>query len=166
MKLYLLRHGSASDVAASDEERELTREGREEARIAGAALAKLGAKPSCILSSPLVRARQTAEIAAMELKFSKDIELIDELQNGVATVSLLKALKSCVSDGEILLVGHMPSLSEHLVALIGARNAQGVPLGKASVACIELEPLRTGAGHLRWLMRQRQLRQIADRQAT
>lgn len=64
MKLYLLRHGTASDLASSDAERELTREGEEEAQIAGSALAELGVKPSHILSSPLARARQTAEIAA------------------------------------------------------------------------------------------------------
>jgi len=69
MKLYLLRHATAVDVALSDAERELTREGREEARIAGAALAELGVKVSHILTSPLVRARQTAEIVAKVLKF-------------------------------------------------------------------------------------------------
>lgn len=163
MKLYLLRHATASDVAPSDAGRELTREGKEEARIAGKALAQLGVKASHVLSSPLMRARQTAEIAAEMLKFTGHVGLIDELQNDTPTASLLKALKSCVSDSEVLLVGHMPSLSEHLAVLIGAGNAQGLPLGKASVALVELEQLRAGHGHLRWLMRQKQLREIADR---
>lgn len=162
MKLYLLRHASASDVAPSDAARELTREGRDEARVAGAALAELGVKPSHILSSPLVRARQTAEIAAEAMKFPDDVEPLDELANGASTPSLLKALRSYASAGEVLLVGHMPSLAEHLAALIGAENAQGFPLGKASVACIELEQLRAGTGQLRWLLRQKQLRAIAD----
>jgi phosphohistidine phosphatase len=163
MKLYLVRHATASDVAASDAERELTREGRDEARVAGKALAKLGVKPARILSSPLVRARQTAEIAAKALEFSGEVESLDELANSTSTASLLKALKSHASDGEILLVGHMPSLAEHLAALVGAGSPQGFPLGKAGVACIELEQLRAGTGQLRWLMRQRQLREIADR---
>jgi phosphohistidine phosphatase len=163
MKLYFLRHATATDVAPSDEARELTREGRDEARIAGNALAKLGIIPSYIFSSPLVRARETAEIVAEALKFSKGIALIDELQNGTPTVSLLKALKACVSDSEILLVGHMPSLSEHLAVVIGSENAQGLPMGKGSVAHVEMERLRPGAGHLRWLMRQKQLREIAER---
>ena len=161
MRLYFLRHATATDVASSDEERELTQEGREEARAAGAALAKLGAKPSHILSSPLVRARQTAQIAAKALKFSKDIELADELENGISTAALLKALQSYASDGSVLLVGHMPSLSEHLAALIGSEDAQNLPMGKGSVACVEIEPLRVGAGQLRWLMRQKQLRLVA-----
>ena len=160
MKLYLIRHATASDTAASDAERELTNEGREEARVAGAALAELGAKPKHIISSPLVRARQTAEIVAKALSFSGQVEILDELENGTTTVSLVKALKPRDSADEILLVGHIPSLSEHLAALIGAKNAEGLPLGKASVACVELERLRIGTGQLRWLMRQGQLREM------
>jgi phosphohistidine phosphatase len=161
MKLYLLRHASASDVAPSDAARELTREGREEARIAGAALAELGVKPSHILSSPLLRACQTAEIAAEALKFPGHVDPLDELANSASTPSLLKALRPYASAGEILLVGHMPSLAEHLAAMIGADNAQAFPMGKASVACVELEQLRAGTAQLRWLMRQKQLRTIA-----
>ena len=160
MKLYLLRHASASDIAASDAARELTNEGREEARIAGAALTELGAKPKHIFSSPLVRARQTAEIVAKALSFSGKVEILEELENGTTTGSLLKALKPCESANEILLVGHIPSLSDHLAALIGAKSAEGLPLGKGSVACVELEQLRIGAGQLRWLMRQKQLREL------
>ena len=161
MKLYLLRHATATDVAPNDEARELTRDGKEEARIAGEALAQLGIKPSYVLSSPLVRARQTAEIAAKALKFSKEIKLIEELENNASTTALLKGLRSCASDSEILLVGHMPSLAEHLAAFIGAESADGLALGKGGVAYVELEPLRAGAGQLRWLMRQKQLREVA-----
>jgi phosphohistidine phosphatase len=163
MKLYLLRHATAVDVAPSDSERELTREGREEAQIVGAALAELGVRLSRILSSSLLRARQTAEIAAKVLKFPGDVEFLEELVNNTTTPALLKALKPMAADSEILLVGHMPALSEHLAALIGAESAQAFPLGKASVACIELEHLRAGTGQLRWLMRQKQLREIAAR---
>ena len=162
MKLYLLRHATASDAALSDEKRELTREGQQEARIAGEALAKLGAKPISILSSPLVRARQTAEIAAKALKFSKDIQLIDELKNGSSTAFLLKALKACGSDGEVVMVGHMPSLAEHLAAFIGAESAHSLAVGKGGVACVELEGLRVGTGQLRWLMRLQQLRAVTE----
>ncbi|MGA2602813.1 MAG: phosphohistidine phosphatase SixA [Verrucomicrobiia bacterium] len=162
MKLYLVRHASASDIATSDAERELMREGREEARIVGAALAELGVKPASVLSSPLKRARQTAEIIAQELKFSGECEAHDELGNGSTTPSLLKALRPYASLGEIILVGHMPSLSEHLATLIGGGKAEGLALGKGGVACVELDQLRAGAGQLRWLMRQKQLRQICS----
>jgi phosphohistidine phosphatase len=160
MRLYLLRHGTASDVAPTDAERELTRDGEDEAQVAGLALAKLGVKLTHVLSSPLVRARQTAEIAAAAMKFRGEVELVDELTNGTSTPALLKALQPYSSEDEILLVGHMPSLSEHLAALIGSKSPQGLPLGKGSVACVEASELRPGHGQLRWLMRQKQLRQV------
>lgn len=162
MRLHFLRHATASDTAASDARRELTKDGEQEARIAGAALAELGVNPTHILSSPLVRARQTAEIAARKLKFSGDVELIEELENEASTVALVRRLKSCGDPNEILLVGHMPSLSMHIAALIGAESAQGLPLGKGGVACVELEDWRIGTGQLRWLMRQNQLRELAS----
>ena len=161
MKLYFLRHATASEIAVSDAERELTKEGEQEAHIAGAALVELGVKPAHVLSSPLLRTCRTAEIAAKELKFSSDVELIDELKNDTSTNALVKRLKSCGRPNEILLVGHMPSLSVHIAALIGAQRAQGLPLGTASVACVELPDLRMGTGQLRWLMQQKQLRKIA-----
>jgi phosphohistidine phosphatase len=160
MRLYLLRHGTASDAAPSDAERELTREGEEEAQIAGLALAKLGVKLSRVLCSPLLRARQTAEVAARAMKSKGQVELVDELTNGTSTPTLLKMLQSYSPEEEILLVGHMPSLSEHLAALIGSKSPQGLPLGKGSVACIDVDELRPGRGQLRWLMRQKQLRQV------
>ena len=158
MKLYFLRHATASDVAPSDAERELTREGREEARIAGVALAKLGAKPNQVLTSPLVRARQTAELAAVELKFSDEVAVFDELRNGRSTAVLLRALKQFEGARELLLVGHMPSLADHVADLIGAANPAGLALGKGSLACIELVELRSAKGELRWFLRQKQLR--------
>ena len=164
MRLYLLRHASASDSAPSDAERKLTKEGEEEARIAGAALAELGVKPTHIFSSPLVRARQTAQIAAKALKFAGDVDVLDELQNDSSTVQLLKALKSFDVAGDFLLVGHAPSVSQHLTVLMGTDNAKGFPFGKGSLACLELEQLQVGAGQLRWFMRQKQLRAIAKRQ--
>ena len=160
MRLYFLRHASASDTAPSDAERKLTKEGEEESRIAGAALAELSVKPTHLFSSPLLRARQTAEIAAKELKFSGRTEILDELTNG-ATGALLKALRPYGDATELLLVGHMPSLAEHIAALIDAQSAGGLPLGKGSIACVELPGLQIGTGQLRWLMQQKQLAKIA-----
>ena len=161
MRLCLLRHGSASDIAPSDAERKLTKEGEEESRIAGAALAALGVKPAHIFSSPLHRARQTAEIAARELKLSGRLGILDELLNDTSTPALLKTLKVYGVAHELLLVGHMPSLVEHVAALIDARSANGFALGKGGVACVEIEVWRIGHGQLRWLMCQKQLAKIS-----
>ncbi len=161
MKLYFLRHATASDNAPSDAERKLTREGEEESRIAGAALVELGVAPGHILSSPLVRAVQTARLAAKAMDFRDEIEEIDELTNDSSTPDLLLALKPYSRDRELLLVGHMPSLAEHIAACIGVRDSGGLALGKGSVTCVEMKDLRIGQGSLRWLMRQKQLSVIA-----
>ncbi len=160
MKLYLLRHATAVDIASSDAARELTKEGREEARIAGAALAKLDAQIDHILTSPLVRAQQTAELAGKVLDFKGEIEVLAELENGHSTAELLRALRAVGKANGLVLVGHMPDLAGHLATLIGAEDAGNLTLGKGSVACVELETLRAGRGQLRWLMRQKQLAEI------
>jgi phosphohistidine phosphatase len=158
MKLYFLRHASASDIAVSDAERELTSEGREEARVAGRALAKLGAKPARIFSSPLLRTRQTAGIVAKELE--SEVEILDELMNDIPTFRLLRAVKLAGEAKGIILVGHMPSLAGHVAHLIGAGSGEGLAFGKGSVALVELKELKAGGGRLRWLMRQKQLREL------
>ncbi len=158
MKLYFIRHASASDIAASDAARELTAQGREEARVAGEALKKLGAKPSRIYSSPLLRARQTAEMVSRPLEVP--VEILDELLNDTPTARLLQALASAGNAEELVLVGHMPSLAGHVAYLIGANSGEGLAFGKASVALVEADILKAGGGKLRWLMRQSQLREL------
>jgi phosphohistidine phosphatase len=161
MKLYFLRHTTAEDNAVSDAARELTSEGKVEARIAGKALARLNVKLTRILTSPLVRARQTAELAAKSLKFDGKVEAIDPLQNRASTEMLLQFLPSHDDDDEILLVGHMPSLSEHVAALIGASDPDALPFDKGGIACVEMRRIQPGKGELRWMARQKQLRLIA-----
>lgn len=158
MKLYFIRHATATDMAPSDAERELTKEGCEESRIAGVALAGFGVAPDAILTSPLTRARQTAAIIAGELKFRGDLTVCEELCNSHATDQLLHPIKSFAGAKELLLVGHMPSLAEHLAKLLGAENPDSFSMGKASIACIEMADLRPGHGQLRWFLRQKQLR--------
>jgi len=162
VKLYLVRHASASDIAPSDAARELTKEGREESRIVGAALLKAGTKPEQILTSPLLRAHQTADIIAAELKFPNEVAVFDELQNGNSLAGVLRAVKTFDGAKEIILVGHMPSFAEHLAGLLGSDNPAALSMGKASVACVELTELRPGRGELRWFLRQKQLRLLAS----
>jgi phosphohistidine phosphatase len=161
MKLYFLRHATAEDFASSDAERALTREGEKEAATAGAALHELGVKPAHIFTSPVLRAQQTARIAAQALWHTGAVEVLDELTNDADTNDLLRALKPRAEAGDILLVGHMPSLAEHVAVLIGADNSDGLPLGKGAIACVKLADLHVGTGALRWLMGQKQLRLVA-----
>ena len=160
MKLYFLRHTTAADIASNDASRALTAVGQEEARRAGTGLAMLGATPSVILASPLLRARQTAEIAARAMGFAGAIGTLDELASESTTADLIRALKPHATSKEILLVGHMPSLAGHVATLIGVESAEEYSFGKGSVACVELDELRAGAGRLLWQKRLEQLREM------
>ena len=151
MRVCFLRHTTAVDRAPSDAVRALTPAGEKEAQIAGAGLAALGIGPTAILSSPLLRARQTAEIVARTLKFSGVITALKELANDHSTAELLRALGPYQMADTILLVGHMPSLAEHITELIDGPFVDG--LGKGSAALIELPELRQGAGQLVWRKR-------------
>jgi phosphohistidine phosphatase len=151
MKLYFVRHTTAADVAPDDAHRPLTRQGEEEARRVGAALANLGVQPTRIFSSPLLRARQTAGIIAEELKFAGQIEPVAELNNDTPTAKLLAVLPA---RGELILVGHMPSLAQHVAALTAAANPDELAFSKGSVAFVELSG---NTGKLHWLKHLRQL---------
>ena len=148
MKLIFLRHTTATNIAPRDAVRALTSDGEWEAQIAGAGLAVLGIRPAMIFSSPLVRARQTAEIAAVKLSFPGAISELTELANDYTTAELLHSLQPYRDASEILLVGHMPSIAEHVSQLIGAAFVEG--FGKGSAALVELPELRLGAGKLVW----------------
>src|SRR4051794_25504962 len=113
MEIYLLRHGDAVDRLtggyARDEERPLTEAGREEAQVAGEALAGLGETIDLVLTSPLVRAEQTAGIAAKVVRPARGPEHCAALAPGGDPEEIVAAL---VADGtrSALLVGHMPDL--------------------------------------------------------
>ena len=155
MRLCLLRHTTAVDTAPRDAMRALTPAGEKEAQIAGAGLMALGIAPAAILSSPLLRARQTAEIVARTMKFSGVIRSLNELANDHSTTELLRALEPHRLADTILLVGHMPSLAEHIAELIAVTFVDG--FGKGSAALVELPELRLGAGQLVWRKRLEEL---------
>ena len=148
MKLCFLRHTTAVDQAVSDALRALTPAGEKEAQIAGAGLAALGVEPSVIFYSPLLRSRQTAEILARGLNFTGPLTQIQELANDYATADLLRALQPYWAARAMVLVGHMPSLAEHITELTGAAFVDA--FGKGSAALVELAELRRGTGRLLW----------------
>jgi phosphohistidine phosphatase len=123
MKLYLMRHGPAEDRAASglDGDRALTISGRERVRAVAKVLAEGGETPAFVVTSPLVRAVQTAEIVAIVTKLgslSKTVEVRRELSPGE---SALPWVRNLASDGRkrVLLVGHEPDLSSLVWGLVG-----------------------------------------------
>ena len=143
--IYLLRHGDAEDGAADDASRRLTAKGERQAEAAGKALAALGVALDACLTSPKVRARDTAEIACRALGLEPEIE--EALREGGFDPRNLAAGR-----GEVLLVGHQPDLSNAVAALTGAT----LKLRKGGIAALE-------PGVLHALLTPRQLQAIADR---
>lgn len=144
MKLFFLRHGKADwpDWQKSDDDRPLTGAGRDEVRLVAQLLVRLKAAPDFILTSPLPRAAQTAEIAAQHL----GAELREEklLEPGFGAAELKRVLKE-YSAQSLMLVGHEPDFSETIASLTNGR----IKLAKAGVASVELES--PDRGRLRWL---------------
>jgi phosphohistidine phosphatase len=153
-----MRHASAADVAPSDAERPLTPAGRDEASVTGRALLKLGANPTTILSSPLLRARETATIVARELGLPSEIIPCDLLANSHTTTDLLRALQRPQPPREALLVGHMPGVADDLAVILGTESASGLSFGRATIACVELARPLAGHGELVWFLHQKQQR--------
>jgi len=145
MKLYFFRHGQADwpNWTKPDDERPLTKKGAKEVRKVAKLLAELEITP-VILTSPLPRASQTAEVAAKVL----EVELREEvkLRPGFDVSALAKIVQKNSVDA-LILVGHEPDFSETIRELTGGR----VKLSKAGVAFVDLDT-PTMTGQLRWLL--------------
>jgi len=145
MEFYLFRHGKADwpHWDQPDDERPLTKEGKKEVASVAKLLSRMKITP-VILTSPLPRARQTAEIAGKHLKTKVHLEPL--LRPGFDTARLGRLLKK-FSGKSLMVVGHEPDFSRAIFQLTGA-NAK---ISKAGVALIEL---KTGSmkGVLRWLV--------------
>jgi phosphohistidine phosphatase len=112
--IYLLRHGDAEDPNGDDFGRRLTAKGERQASAVGRALASLGVELDSCLTSPRVRAAETARIACESL--SVEPETATELRGGRFEAPGLVAGR-----GETLLVGHEPDFSDEVARLTGAR---------------------------------------------
>ena len=147
MKLYFLRHGKADWPTwdKPDDERPLTKAGRAEMCRIARFLCCQGVKPVRIVSSPLPRALQTAELAAKALKM--DVEQDPLLKPGFNSKKLL-AIIGRGKSGDLMLVGHEPDFSEIISSLTGGEIA----LKKGGVARVDLDNQTTTSGTLVWLI--------------
>lgn len=139
--LYLLRHATAQDKALpiADAERTLVPKGRRQVRQVAAFCRRQHLNPRWIVSSPIVRARQTAEALVHQLPGSGPVQFAEWLRNDTPTDTARAGLQALLAaaPGDPWLVGHEPDLSALLAALIGA-PADAVLLKKASLSCLQL----------------------------
>jgi phosphohistidine phosphatase len=150
-ELYLLRHADAGDPLVwegQDDQRPLSGKGEKQADRLGRFLAGITFRPDAIITSPKLRAAQTAEIVAghLGLPFGMDDRLAGRLD--LATVETL--LRDAGDPKRPVLVGHDPDFSELAAELIGAPD---LPLKKGALARVDTErPLEPGGGTLAWLL--------------
>jgi phosphohistidine phosphatase len=147
MNLYLLRHGIAVDPSApdfaKDAERPLTPKGRRRLLQIAMAMGVLKLSFDLILSSPYVRAQQTAEIVAQALKRRKKLKFTDELTPGGDPKSLIRQLNELRPKPEdVLLVGHEPYLSKFIALLTAGNTGMAVDLKKGGLCKLETDSLR------------------------
>jgi phosphohistidine phosphatase len=157
MHVILVRHAEAvnlgEDGVSTDFDRHLTPHGREQAAKLAAAFKSRGVLPSVVVSSPLVRAKQTAEpLLATLATPTKEPMLCDYLAAGeMRRRKLTKFVEGLHADVAVL-VGHNPDLSEYAEWLIGA-DPGAIPLEKAAAAAFRFDDeLGKGRGALEWLV--------------
>jgi len=151
VELYLLRHADAGDPGkwdGPDAQRPLSPKGEKQSERLGRFLAGMGFRPDAILSSPKLRASQTADRVAEQL--GVPVTLDERLGGGVEEDVVEAILRDAGDARRVVLVGHDPDFSTLLQSLCVARN---VEMKKGALARIDVErPVGPGRGDLRWLV--------------
>ena len=166
MQLYIVRHGIAIDredpKCPSDPERFLTPEGLKKTRDVARGLESLGVSPGVFLSSPYVRAMQTAEIFADQLKFAKSkIKQTELLLPGAEAGAFFRELlRMARSEDSAVCFGHAPHLDELIAFALGSKRDL-TQLKKAGAACLELTRISPPSATLVWLGTPKILRRIS-----
>jgi phosphohistidine phosphatase len=159
--LYLVRHAIAADRGDAwpdDSKRPLTPKGAQRFRRVVQGLRRIGVLPDVILTSPLVRAKQTAEILADGLAPHPPIVTVESLAPGGSPAAFVEDVGRQPKAAQIACVGHEPDLGQLAARLIGARRP--LAFKKGGVCRIDLEAIN-GPGHLVWFAPPRLLRRAS-----
>jgi phosphohistidine phosphatase len=166
MEIYFLRHANAGEPKlnrAKDEQRPLDKAGIEQCHIVGRALAALKVEPQAIVTSPLVRARQTASIVADEIG-QADKLVTDEALRPEADYEQFEQLLARHGDKDaILIVGHRPSQTEFLNRLVTGGGQGPIDFKKGAIARVDKQAGQPAV--LRWIMPPKVIRAIQQASA-
>jgi len=165
MDIYLLRHAIAAPLGEDnhfeDAERALTPAGSKKMRDASLGLKELSPGFDLVASSPLVRARETAEIVADVLKFKDRIQLWEELAPGAPIEGILRKLRDLQDNASALLVGHQPDIGLLASYLIFGSDQISLAFKKGGLCRIEVTALPPQSrGNLLWMLPPKILRMI------
>jgi phosphohistidine phosphatase len=143
MRVYLMRHATAADAGGtSDALRPLTEQGRQEAREAGRALRERGVAIGVVLSSPRLRARETAELVVEGFGAKVGVETREALNCGASSATYLHEIGA--QGRPLLLVGHNPEISAIASGLVG----QAISFRPATLCAMDLDE---NGGRLDWV---------------
>ena len=162
MKLLLIRHAAAvprGTPGVPDDERPLTPDGKAKFRVAARGLARVTRRPDLLLTSPLPRARATADIAARA--FAHIAPMIEPALARSSVDGIVAALKTHPPGARIALVGHEPLLGALLARLLGAAKGERLAFEKGGAALVDLPDGPAADGRLRWFLKPRILRTLA-----
>ncbi len=163
LELYLIRHGVAAERGPEypdDSKRPLTGSGLSKLRKAAKALNALDVGFDLIITSPLVRTKQTADVFADVLNAKPQVMSSDALAPAGTPAAVMQELTRHARKARIALVGHEPNLGELAARLIGARSP--IEFKKGGICRIDFDMLPPkGLGQLQWFLTPRVLRKIA-----
>ena len=149
-QVFLLRHADAGDPEAwsgSDEKRPLSPKGERQADRLAKFLAGMRFRPDAIVSSPKLRARQTAEAVAGAIGCA--VELDDRLAGGFGVETISDWLEEHPAANRVVFSGHDPDFSDVVAELC---NSTLIPMAKCALARLDLDDRRATSGTLRWLI--------------
>ena len=169
--IFLMRHGIASDLGVGgvirDADRPLTPEGRTKLQVMAEGMRRLDLKFNLIFTSPLLRARQTAEVVADVLELQHKVKLLESLAPGKGLIGAESGKAEIFMEmgaynfARALLVGHQPDLSELTSFMLTGNRNLNTEFRKGALCAIEMTSIPPrGPGLLRWLLQPRQLREI------
>lgn len=162
LELYLIRHGVAAERGEEypdDSKRPLTSRGIARLRSEAKALNALEITFDLIITSPLIRTRQTADVIAESLQAKPPVATSDALAPAGTPAGVVQELARHAKKARIALVGHEPNLGELAARLIGAKSP--IEFKKGAICRIDFEVLPPKAlGQLQWFVTPRMLRKI------
>ena len=165
MNLFILRHGEAGRSSATsrdDSKRALTVEGEKEIKDISKGIKGLGIEFDYIFTSPLLRAKQTAELVSKIVVPKNKIKDLDELKPEGNKLQLYNKLSNLKQDSSVLIVGHEPYLSELIGEAISSVGCR-IDLKKAGLARIRvINNLPKLKGELRWLFTPKHLKRMGQ----
>jgi phosphohistidine phosphatase len=166
-ELYVLRHGIAVEPGTPglpDDERPLTAKGEKRMREIARGLRRLDLKLDRIVTSPLPRARSTAEIVADAIEADDLLETADILRAGTDAAAIQAWLKGRTED-RLMIVGHNPTLSDLITLLVLGSSQSGPPvcdLKKGGIAALAVAPGTPDRYELEWAAPPRLIRRLAS----